>query len=136
MYISDTGTTDFSTLPVYTDTLPRYTFNPLGGNRLYAFDVNFSPAGNYITAKRPISFALPFAADGFHVSREGHLLGASGTGVDVLSPYGEMVLRIEVGGEINQCQFVGEKRDKLWLFGSAGIFRVSGLDGIHGMVEE
>lgn len=45
-------------------------------------------------------------------------------------------MRIEVGGVLNQCQFVGEKRDELWIFGPAGIFGVNGLEGIHEMVEE
>lgn len=134
MYISDTGITDFDGAPE--DKLPRYTFNKFGGRTVYAFDVNFAPPGNYLTNKRPIWYAQTFAVDGMHVSREGHVLGASGAGIDVLSEWGELILRIEVGGEINNLQFAGPDRQELWLFGPGGIWRVNGLEGIHGMVDE
>jgi hypothetical protein len=74
--------------------------------------------------------------DGLHVSHEGYVLGASGTGVDVLSEWGELILRIEVGGDINNLQFAGADRSELWLFGPSGIWRVSGLAGLRGMTNE
>lgn len=134
MYISDTGITDFE--GVSPDAVPRYRFNKFGGRSVYAFDVNFAPPGNFLTNKRPIWLAQTFAVDGLHVSREGYVLGASGTGLDVLSEWGELLLRIEVGGEINNFQFAGADRRELWLFGPSGIWRVSGLAGIRGMVNE
>ena len=134
MYLSDTGITNFANAPP--NVLPRYTFNPLGGKAVYAFDINFAPPGNYLTNGRPIWLAEEFADDGFHVSREGDVMGAAGNGVDVLSAFGELVLRIEVPGTINNFQFAGPNRDEIWLFGSGGIFRLSGLGDIHGMMEE
>lgn len=131
MYITDTGITKFRGAPV--DILPRYTYNPFGGKAVYAFDINYAPPGNFLTNKRPIWLAETFADDGFHVSKEGYLLGAAGAGVDILSEWGELIMRIEVGGAINNLQFAGSD---LWLFGSGGIFRVSGLTGIHGLVDE
>ncbi|KAJ4290257.1 hypothetical protein N0V90_010472 [Kalmusia sp. IMI 367209] len=134
MYVSDSGVTDFEDVPA--DQIPRYKFDPFGGRAVYAFDVNEAPPGNYLTNKRPIWLAQTFAVDGLHVSREGYVLGAAGTGIDVLSEYGELLLRIEVGGEINNFQFAGENRDELWLFGPSGIWRVSGLGDVHGMLDE
>lgn len=134
MYISDTGITDFEDVPE--DQLPRYNVNPLGGRTVYAFDINSAPPGDYLTNKRPIWLAQTFAIDGLHVSREGYVLGAAGTGVDVLSEYGELLVRIEVEGEINNFQFAGVDRDELWLFGPGGIWRVTGLGEIHGLLEE
>ena len=134
MYITDTGVTNFENAPK--DVLPRYTFDPFGGKEVYAFDINPAPPGSYLTNKRPIWRAETFADDGFHVSREGYLLGAAGSGVDVLSEYGEMIMRIEVHGEINNLQFAGPELRDLWLFGPSGIYRVSGLAGIQGMLEE
>lgn len=134
MYISDTGITDFE--GVSPDEIPRYKFNKFGGRAVYAFDINFAPPGNYLTNKRPIWLAQTFAVDGMHVSREGYVLGASGSGIDVLSEWGELILRIEVGGQINNIQFAGPERRELWLFGSSGIWRVSGLAGMRGMVNE
>ena len=134
MYITDTGVTKFRGAPE--DVLPRYTYNPHGGKSVYAFDINYAPPGNYLTNKRPIWLAETFADDGFHVSREGYLLGAAGNGVDVLSEWGELIIRIEVGGAINNLQFAGPDRSDLWLFGSGGIFRVIGLTGFHGLTDE
>ncbi|KAK5742200.1 hypothetical protein LTR17_003441 [Elasticomyces elasticus] len=129
--ITDTGLTNFSNAPV--DRLPRYTVNPLGGKSVYAFDINFAPPGNYLTNKRPIWYAETFADDGFHVTKEGYLLGAAGAGVDVLSEYGELIMRIEVGAAIENLQFAGPD---LWLFGLGGIFKVSGLGRISGLIDE
>lgn len=134
MYISDTGVTDFDNVPA--SQLPRYNYNPLGGRSLYAFDINYAPPGSYLTGKRPIWLAQTFAVDGFHVSREGYVLGDAGTGVDILSEWGELLVRIEVGGQINNFQFAGEDRGEMWLFGPSGIYRVTGLGEIHGLVEE
>ncbi|KAK3704975.1 hypothetical protein LTR37_013492 [Vermiconidia calcicola] len=134
MYISDTGVTNFEGVPK--DAVPRYTYDPFGGKYVYAFDINPSPAGGYLTNKRPIWLAETFADDGLHVSREGYILGAAGSGVDVLSEWGELIMRIEVGGDINNMQFAGPDRRDLWLFGPSGIWRVSGLRGIQGMLEE
>jgi len=131
MYLTDTGITDFSK-PVPPNVLPRYTYNPLGGHAVYAFDVNFAPPGNYLTAKRPIWLTEEFADDGFHVARNGYLIGASGFGVDVLSEYGELLVRIETDYVVNNVQFAGPDLKDLWLFGSGGISRVKwNLQGMH-----
>ncbi|KAK3109629.1 hypothetical protein LTR53_016905, partial [Teratosphaeriaceae sp. CCFEE 6253] len=121
MYITDTGLTDFTDVPV--DVVPRYRVNPLGGKSVYAFDVQFAPPGNYLTNKRPIWYAETFGDDGFHVTTEGYLLGAAGTGVDVLSEFGELIMRIEVGAALENLQFAGPQRDEMWLFGAGGIFK-------------
>ena len=134
MYITDTGVTNFNNAPV--GVLPRYTYDPFGGKSVYAFDINYSPVGSYLTNRRPIWLAETFADDGFHVSREGYLLGAAGTGLDVLSEWGELIMRIEIGGEVNNFQFAGAEADELWVFGPAGIFRITGLSGLHGIVDE
>lgn len=132
MYITDTGVTDFSAN--ITNMLPKYTYNSLGGNNVYAFDVNFAPPGNYLTNKRPVRSAEEFGDDGFHVSRDGYLLGAAGLGVDILSAWGEMIMRIETPTVINNIQFAGPERKDLWLFGEGGIYRVKW--SLQGMVEE
>lgn len=53
-----------------------------------------------------------------------------------MSQWGELILRIEVGGEINNFQFAGADRRELWLFGPSGIWRVSGLAGLRGLTNE
>lgn len=127
-YITDTGITDFSNPPP-DGGLPKYGWNRLGGRAVYAFDIVDSPVGKYFVNKRPIWLAEEFAEDGFHVSREGYLIGAAGNGVDILSPYGELLVRITTANiSINNIQFApGEDGGltDLWLFGEGGIARAS-----------
>ena len=71
------------------------------------------------------------------MSREGYLLGAAGTSIDVLGPFGEMVLKVEIGGDVNNLQFApGADGEELWAFGPSGIWRITGLNGLTGMREE
>lgn len=123
LYISDTGVTDFEGYPA-DGPLPRYKFNSLGGNAVYAYDVNPSPAGSYLTNKRPIYLAETFGVDGLHVAQNGYLIAAEGSGVSVLSEYGEMILRIETDHVVNNVQFAGPERKDLWIFGEGSINRV------------
>lgn len=123
MYITDTGVTDFDHPPP-PGVLPRYTENPLGGRAVYAFDIVKRPGGSYLTNKRPIWFPEEFADDGFHVSKEGYLLGAAGASVDILSPYGDLLAKIQTNFTVNNIQFAGPDRSDLWLFGMGGISRV------------
>ena len=133
LYLTDTGITAFSPSPP-PGVLPRYTFNLLGGNDVYAYDIVYAPPGNYITSKRPIYSAETFADDGFHVSRDGYLIGAEGAGVSVLSAYGELLVRINTNFTVNNIQFAGADREDLWLFGQGGISRVRW--NLKGMLEE
>ncbi|THY41439.1 calcium-dependent phosphotriesterase [Aureobasidium pullulans] len=133
MYISDTGVTDFENYPADSP-LPRYSYNPLGGNSLYAFDVVASPVGSYIINKRPIYQAQTFGDDGFHVAQNGYLIAAEGGGVTVLSECGEMLLRIETGFTVNNIQFAGPERKDLWVFGEGEIARV--IWNLVGMANE
>ena len=133
MYITDTGITDFAHPPP-PDVLPRYSYNPTLGRSVYAFDINASPAGPYLTNKRPIWLAEEFADDGFHVSSEGYLIGAAGNSIDVLSPYGKLLVKIITNYTVNNVQFAGPDRSDLWLFGMGGISRVRW--NVTGMMEE
>lgn len=133
MYITDTGITDFAHPPP-PDVLPKYTDDPRGGRSVYAFDINRASPNPYLTNKRPIWLAEEFADDGFHVSSEGYLIGAAGTSVDILSPYGDLLVKIQTNFTINNIQFAGPDRSDLWLFGMGGISRVRW--NLTGMADE
>lgn len=133
MYISDSGVTDF--LDVSPEQIPRYKVDPFGGSSVYAFDVVPSPPGSYLINKRPVYLPQSYIFDGMHVSREGYILGAAGTGVDVLSAYGELLMRIELPSIVNSLQFAGPDREELWAFGPGGVFRITGLGDLHGVIE-
>ena len=67
-----------------------------------------------------------------------YIIGASGNGVDVISPYGELLVRITVKDfPVNNMQFAGRNEDgsnDLWLFGEGGIARLK--VNLTGMIDE
>jgi sugar lactone lactonase YvrE len=131
LYITDTGVTNFTDADP--NKIPRYTWGATAGKSVYAFDMVDSPAGKYLVNKRPIWYPQEYADDGFHAAGNGVLVGASGFGVDVLSPWGELLVRIQTDFVVNNIQFAGPCLDKLWLFGAGKIGRVrwdlTGIDG-------
>lgn len=132
-FITDTGVTDFSRPPP-NGALPRYGINRYAGKNIWAWDLRPSPAGKLLVNKRVLWRAQEYLEDGFHISREGWLLGAAGEGVDVLSQYGEYVMRIYTNFTVNNLQFAGKDRDELWLFGQGGIAKVK--TGLRGILQE
>lgn len=44
--------------------------------------------------------------------------------VDIVSEWGELLLRIQTDFTVNNVQFAGPKLDELWLFGVGSISRV------------
>ena len=123
LYVSDTGITDFAHPPPV-GVLPRYTIDVKSDRSVYAFDIVQNPLGPYLLNKRPVWLAEEFSVDGLHVSQEGYILGAAGRSVHVLSPSGDLLVKIQVSHMVNNMQFAGPERSDLWLFGESGISRV------------
>jgi len=131
LYITDTGVTNFTNLT--SNVGPRFTYVTTGPKSIYAFDTVNSPAGKYFINKRPIWYAQECTTDGFHVASNGFLVGATGLGVDVLTPFGELVVRIQTDFLIGNIQFAGPELSELWLFGIGKIARVKwALTGLPG----
>ena len=128
VYISDTSVTNFTGADP--NVLPRYTWGATAGKCVFAFDAVDSPAGKYLVNKRAVWYPEEYAVDGLHVAGNGYLVGAAGFGVDVLSEFGEELVRVQTDFVVNNLQFVG--RD-LWLFGRGRIARVRwGWEGLEG----
>ncbi|KAJ4353367.1 uncharacterized protein N0V89_005096 [Didymosphaeria variabile] len=128
VYISDTSVTNFTDADP--NVLPRYTWGATAGKCVYAFDTVDSPAGKYLVNKRPIWYPEEYAVDGLHVAGNGYLVGAAGFGVDVLSQWGELLVRAQTDFIVNNVQFVGKD---LWLFGQGKIARLGwDLEGLEG----
>jgi len=131
LYITDTSVTNFTGADP--NVIPRYTWGATAGKSLFAFDTIESPSGKYLVNKRPIWYPEEFGDDGLHVASTGILVGAAGFGVDVLSPWGDIIVRIQTDFIVNNIQFAGKNLDELWLFGVGKIARVrwalKGLDG-------
>jgi len=111
----------------------RYTWGATAGKSVYAFNTVQSTAGRYLVEKRPIWYPEEFGDDGLHVAGNGMLIGASGFGVDVLSQFGELLVRVQTQFVVNNIQFAGSELDELWLFGQGKIARVRwALRGMEG----
>lgn len=135
LYVTDSGLADFDKAP--TDgSLPRFGFNRRGGRNVYAFDTRLTPAGYELINRRPIYLADEYIDDGFHATAlqdpsdnmSYYLIGAAGNGVDIISPYGELLVRITADILVNNIQFSGRKEDgtnDLWLFGVGSIAKVT-----------
>lgn len=122
LYITDTGIVDFNlTLSAPS---PGYSIDARGPKSVYAFDLVDSPAGKYLVNKRVIWYPEQLVDDGFHVAADGTLVGAAGYSVDVLSPYGELLVKIQTDFYVVNVQFAGKELDELWLFGIGKISKV------------
>ncbi|KAL1851988.1 hypothetical protein VTK73DRAFT_9327 [Phialemonium thermophilum] len=131
LYLTDTAIADFHLDPAAP--VPRYDIVGTRSKCVYAFDLVDSPAGRYLANKRPIWYPEQFADDGFHAAANGFLVGAAGFSVDVLSQYGELLVKIQTSFYVTNIQFAGPKLDELWLFGVGEIARVKwNLQGISG----
>ncbi|KAI9779170.1 MAG: hypothetical protein M1839_007705 [Geoglossum umbratile] len=120
MYISDTGA--FS--GVYSPLLPPggYSFNSTNPHAIYAFDMHHS--GTYISNKRAFYRSLHGVPDGIKVARNGYIVAATGSGVDVLDETGTVLVRVQTNYSVQNFAWVGSERKEIWLVGVGGISRV------------
>ncbi|EXJ60759.1 gluconolactonase [Cladophialophora yegresii CBS 114405] len=120
LYITETGALTGSIDPAVGPGTKHY--NTTGRRSIYAFDV--AENGTKISNKRAFYLAQDYIPDGLKVSREGLVLTATGHGVDVLDPTGQLVVRVQTNHSVQNVQFTGERLDTLWMLGNKGISRV------------
>ncbi|KAK0647804.1 Gluconolactonase [Lasiodiplodia hormozganensis] len=118
LYITDGGN------DIVNDTISGIVYSSTNTHCVWAFNTNPSPAGKWLTHRRPMWCTESVGHDGFHVAGNGYLVGAAGTGVDIISEWGELLLRIQTDFTVNNVQFAGPELDELWLFGMGSISRV------------
>jgi sugar lactone lactonase YvrE len=124
LYFTDTG----AGVPMIDPNVPWQQAGGLGYNNtykrtLYAFDV--SEDGLYLKNRRPLFLGMDFVPDGLKVAANGYLITASGHGVDVLTPSGRPIVRIQTNFLAVNCEFAGPNRDELWIVGHGGVARVN-----------
>ncbi|KAI9776507.1 MAG: hypothetical protein M1839_009541 [Geoglossum umbratile] len=114
------GPGDFYDYPIKID------FTSTAKRNIYAYDVNHSEGGDYLTNKRVIFQSLEGAPDGLRVAANGYLVVAAGLsrGVDILDPNGALIARIQASHAVENIAFTGADRKTLWLVGIGGISRV------------
>jgi sugar lactone lactonase YvrE len=118
MYLSDTSASR-----------PGQPFNPMGTKTIYAFDL--TPDGNNLINKRPIFEAQTGIPDGVKVAKNGYIVTATGSGVDVLDPIGTLLVRIQTNFPVQNLAFTGPTLTDLWLTGVGAAARVKwALEGL------
>ncbi len=135
LYVTDTGLVDPDKI-LDDPSQPRLSLNRRGGRNVYAFDTRATPEGYELINRRPIWLAEEYIEDGLHVTdlqdpednMSYYLIGASGDGVNIFSPYGGLLVRISAGFLVNNIQFAGKNENgtnDMWLFGVGGIAKVT-----------
>lgn len=135
LYVTDSGIANFDGATTETS-VPRFHLKRTAGRNVFAFDTRATPAGYELINRRPVYLAEEYIDDGFHATAlqdpsdnmSYYLIGAAGDGVDIISPYGELLVRITADVLVNNIQFSGKKEDgtnDLWLFGVGGIAKVT-----------
>jgi sugar lactone lactonase YvrE len=120
LYITETGALTGSIDPAVGPGTKHY--NTTGRRSIYAFDV--SNNGTKISNKRAFYLAQDYIPDGLKVSREGLVLTATGHGVDIIDPFGQLLLRVQTNHSVQNIQFTGAKFDTMWMLGNLGISKV------------
>lgn len=62
---------------------------------VYTFNVADSPSGSYVISKRVVYRATELVPDGLKVANNGYVVVATGKGLDVLDPWGSLILRAQ-----------------------------------------
>jgi len=73
---------------------------------------------------RQLAVVEPPATDGFRVDREGRIWSSAGDGVHVLSPTGELLLRIPVPERVSNVCFGGPGGGELYVTASTSLYRI------------
>jgi sugar lactone lactonase YvrE len=131
LYISDTGLETVG--PEASDNGGTYDypiriyFTSTNSRNIFAYDVNRTPSGAYLSNKRNIFQSLEGSPDGLKIAANGYLVVGSGlsNGVDVLDPYGSLILRIQTNHPVENMAFAGADLKTLFLSGIGGITKVT-----------
>ncbi|KAJ4366786.1 hypothetical protein N0V83_007311 [Neocucurbitaria cava] len=121
LYITDSGALSGSIDPAQPAGTKSY--HTTGKRSIYAFDVSHN--GTRVSNKRSFYLAQDYIPDGLKVSQEGIVLAASGHGMDIIDPSGQLLVRIQTQHGVANCQFTGKDLKTMWLLGNQGISRVN-----------
>ena len=89
---------------------------------IYAFDL--SEDGTRATNKRPVYLSAGYVPDGLKVAANGYILTGNGKGVDVLDPFGQLLLTVQTNYTVQNFAWTGPELKTLWMMGSGGISKV------------
>lgn len=109
IYVSDTGVNSGKPL----------TFHPTGPRTLYSYKPDLSTGT--VSDKRTFFLNDQRDPDGLKVDTKGNLWTASGKGVDVIDPEGNLLGKVQTNFTVTNLVFTGERLQDLWLFVSLSL---------------
>jgi sugar lactone lactonase YvrE len=89
---------------------------------VYAADV--LPSGTGFVNRRAVFLAQDRVPDGIKVARDGHVVVATGSGIDVLDSLGVHVLRVQTNFTVLNIVWAGRDNTDLWMVGYERVARV------------
>ncbi|RFU27733.1 hypothetical protein B7463_g8599, partial [Scytalidium lignicola] len=101
-----------------------FTYNTTGKRTVYAYDL--SSNGKHLLNRRPIYLAQEWGPDGLKVAANGYIVTATGSGVDVVDPDGDLLLRVQTNFTVQNIAWAGSNFEDLWMVGIGGAARVQG----------
>ena len=119
VYISDTGAIAGS---IVAGGPPGATFNQTGPRAIFKYDL--VDEGTNIANKRPIFYSQDWVPDGLKVAANGYVVTGTGLGIDVLDPYGVLIVRVQTNFVVQNIVWVGDDLTETWLTGEGGLARV------------
>ncbi|KAL4896371.1 lactonohydrolase [Aspergillus ambiguus] len=120
VYISDTGSVSAPIDPASGHHSSSYTATTRRG--VYAFDV--TEDGTRAINRRPVYMPAGYIPDGLKVAANGYIVAATGSGVDVLDPHGQLLVTIQANYTVQNFAWTGPELKTLWMMGSGGISKV------------
>lgn len=89
---------------------------------IYAFDV--SEDGTRAMNKRAVYLAAALVPDGLKTAANGYILTANGKGLDVLDPFGQLLVTVQTNYTVENFAWTGPELKTLWMMGAGGISKV------------
>ncbi|KAK6075570.1 SMP-30/Gluconolaconase/LRE-like region [Seiridium cupressi] len=124
VYLTDSGA------DTLTDDDRRLRYVSHRRRTVYAADV--LPSGTGIVNRRAIFLSQDRVPDGVKVAHNGYVVVATGSGVDVLDPWGVHVLRVQTSFTVLNLVWAGKENTDLWVVGYERVARVQwALEGNH-----
>ena len=99
-------------------------YNATKSHTVYAYDVAHSPGVIYLQNKRAIYKTMDWFPEAIKTSAEGYILVAAGKGIDVLNPWGTLVLKVQTNFTVKNFVWTGSNLTSLWIFGVGNIAKV------------
>ncbi|KAJ5106938.1 lactonohydrolase [Penicillium angulare] len=123
LYVADSGA---ETVPEHAPAVGQVFYNPYNvtdPHVVWAFDVIRD--GTALGNARPLHLTHKWLPDGLRVADNGYVLVGVGDGIDILSPEGDLILKIQTSFTAVGNTWAGPEARDIWITGVGGVQKVS-----------